>query len=146
MPARIREFCAETGQEAPETPAEVVRTVLESLALAHGQTVALLREATGAEPAEIHVVGGGARNERLCRWTADAARMPVLAGPEEATLVGNMLGQALATGELGSLAEGREVVRASFPPRVYEPSGSAGWDEAGERFAELLAAPAGRPG
>jgi rhamnulokinase len=144
MPARIREFCAETGQEAPETPAEVVRTVLESLALAHGQTVAVLREATGAEPAEIHVVGGGARNERLCRWTADAARMPVLAGPEEATLVGNMLGQALATGELGSLAEGREVVRASFPPRVYEPSGSAGWDEAGERFAELLAAPAGR--
>jgi rhamnulokinase len=142
MPARVRAFCRETGQEAPQTPAQVVRCVLESLALAHARVIGKLRAAAGADPVEIHVVGGGARNERLCRWTAHAAGLPVLAGPEEATLVGNMLGQALAIGELASLGEAREVVRASFAPRVYEPSASAGWDEAGQRFSELSAAPA----
>jgi len=141
MPALVREFCRETGQEPPGSPAEVVRCILESLALKHAQVIATLRAATGADPREIHVVGGGARNERLCRWTADAAGLPVLAGPEEATVVGNMLGQALAMGEIASLAEAREVVRASFAPRVHEPGASSGWDEAGGRFAELAGAP-----
>jgi rhamnulokinase len=141
-PGLIRRFCLETGQEPPESPGEVVRCILESLALGHAQVIAALRTATGADPREIHVVGGGARNERLCRWTADAAGMPVLAGPEEATLVGNMLGQAMAMGEIDSLEEARQVVRASFAPRVHEPHGSGAWDEAGQRFAELAAAPA----
>jgi rhamnulokinase len=140
MPERVREFCRETGQEPPEAPAEVVRCVLESLALKHAHVIGVLREATGADPAEVHVVGGGARNERLCRWTADAAGLPVIAGPEEATLVGNMLGQILAAGEVASLAEARDVVRASFAPRVHEPAGGGGWGEAGERFAGLLRA------
>ena len=81
MPQQIREFCAESGQAVPEEPGVVVRCILESLALKHAQTIDLLRAATGADPTEVHIVGGGARNELLCRWTAAASGLPVLAGP-----------------------------------------------------------------
>jgi len=139
MPDRIVSFCRETGQPAPETDAAVARCVLESLALKHAHAVELLRQAAAVAPVELNVVGGGARNELLCGWTAHAAGLPVLAGPEEATLVGNLLVQALALGELGSPAEAREVVRASFRPTVYEPEQSEEWQEARERFSTLLA-------
>jgi rhamnulokinase len=137
MPARIREFCARTGQSEPVDPGAVVRCILESLALKHAQVVALLGDVTGSAPTEIHFVGGGARNELLCRWTANASGLPVLAGPEEATTIGNLLVQAIALGELSSLDEAREVVRASFSPSVHEPT--ADWREARARFDELLA-------
>ncbi len=142
MPARIRDYCAATGQPQPADPAAVTRCILESLALKHAETVELLASVAGAAPTELHVVGGGARNEPLCRWTASAAELPVLAGPEEATLLGNLLVQAIALGELGSLADGREVVRASFAPRVHEPEPSSRWREARARFAALGAAEA----
>lgn len=137
MPARIVDFCLRTGQPQPVTPGEVTRCILESLALKHGQIVALLGEVTGNTATELHVVGGGARNELLCDWTAQAAELPVLAGPEEATLMGNLLVQAMALDELASLEEAREVVRASYASAVYEPSGSAAWREARERFTRL---------
>jgi rhamnulokinase len=137
IPQRIREFCAATGQPQPEDVPAVSRCILESLALKHAEVVGLLASVTGAVPPELHVVGGGARNEPLCRWTASAAELPVLAGPEEATLVGNLLVQAIALGEIGSLADAREVVRASFAPRVYEPEQSCRWTEARARFAKL---------
>ena len=85
----------------------------------------------------IHIVGGGARNELLCAWTAQAAGLPVLAGPEEATVLGNLLVQAMALGEIASLDEARAVVHASFAPVRLEPRGSADWQEARERFAQL---------
>jgi rhamnulokinase len=137
MPSRIKEFCRQTGQREPDTVGEIARCVLESLALKHAETVDVLREVTGSTPSTLHVVGGGARNALLCAWTASAAGLPVLAGPEEATLVGNLLVQAMTLGEIGSLREAREVVRASFEPVVYEPKASAGWQEARARFAEL---------
>ena len=138
MPRRVHEFCAATRQPVPTTPAAVVRCILESLALKHARTVDVLREAAGASPHEVHVVGGGARNELLCRWTAEACGLPVLAGPAEATEVGNIVVQAIALGELQSLHEGRELVRASFVPTVYEPVAGRAWDEARARFAALL--------
>lgn len=137
MPRRIQAFCRETNQPEPAGVGEIVRCVLESLALKHAETVDVLRRVTGADPAELHVVGGGARNELLCAWTAEAAGLPVLAGPEEATVVGNLLVQAIALGEIASLAEAREVVRASFEPTTYEPARSAEWQEARARFAQL---------
>jgi len=137
MPRRIRGFCRNTNQPEPAGVGETVRCVLESLALKHAETVDVLRAVTGADPAELHVVGGGARNELLCAWTAEASGLPVLAGPEEATLLGNLLVQATALGEIGSLAEARDVVRASFEPTTYEPTHSAVWQEARERFARL---------
>ena len=141
MPARVRAFCAHTGQPEPVDPGAVVRCILESLALKHAQTIDLLACVTGATPKEIHVVGGGARNELLCRWTADAVGLPVLAGPEEATLLGNMLVQAVALGEIASLAEGRELIRASAAPTAYEPQETSKWQEAKERFAGAVALP-----
>lgn len=141
MPARVRAFCAHTGQPEPVDPGAVVRCILESLALKHAQTIDVLASVAGASPREIHVVGGGARNELLCRWTADAAGLPVLAGPEEATLLGNMLVQAMALGEISSLAEGRELIRASVAPTAYEPQETSKWQEAKERFAGAVALP-----
>jgi rhamnulokinase len=86
-------------------------------------------------------VGGGARNSLLCRLTAGATRRPVLAGPVEATALGNALVQAMAFGDLGSLADIRAVVRRSTTPRAFEPEDNAdAWDEAYERFLRLVAA------
>jgi rhamnulokinase len=140
MPARIQEFCAVTRQEVPEGDGAVVRCVLESLVLKHRHMIEQLEMATGTAPPEVHVVGGGARNSFLCRGTADATGLPVLAGPVEATEIGNLLGQAIGLGELGSLAEAREVVRASFPPTVYEPGDPTPWDEAFGRFEAVAGA------
>jgi rhamnulokinase len=134
MPRRIREYCASTGQPEPEDHGAVVRCVLESLALKHAQTLDLLQEATGAELREAHIVGGGARNELLCRWTASASGLPVHVGPAEATEVGNLLVQAIALGELGSVEDAREVVRLSFEPTIHEPADADLWREARGRF------------
>jgi rhamnulokinase len=141
VPDRIRSFCAESSQAVPEDAGAVVRCVLESLALKHGQTIRSLAEATGAAPPEVHVVGGGARNALLCQWTADAAGLRVLAGPAEATAIGNLAAQAIALGELSSLADARAVIRASFEPTVYEPADSSAWLEAAERFERLAGSP-----
>jgi rhamnulokinase len=137
MPERIRRFCDATGQPVPDDDGAVVRCVLESLALKYRQTIGLLSEAADASPSEIHVVGGGARNDVLCRWTAAATGLPVVAGPAEATEIGNLLVQAIGLGELGSLAEAREVVRRSFAPAVYEPADDAAWDDACGRLGGL---------
>jgi rhamnulokinase len=141
MPARVRAFCAHTGQAEPVEPGAVVRCILESLALKHAQTVELLGSVTGTSPREIHVVGGGARNELLCGWTADAAGLPVHAGPEEATLLGNLLVQAMSLGEIDSLADAREIVAASVVPTTYDPRETAAWQEARERFAAAVTLP-----
>jgi rhamnulokinase len=136
LPERIREYCAETGQPIPDSPAAVVRCLLESLALEHRHAVELLARTAGITPSAVHLVGGGARNAPLCQWTADATGLPVLAGPVEATAIGNILVQAIALGELVSTADARDVVRASFPPEVFEPTGTEAWDEASDRARE----------
>jgi len=140
MPERIAAFCARTGQPVPESPGEVVRCALESIALGHARAIALLHEVTGELPPELHVVGGGARNRVLCQWTADATGLPVLAGPEEATVIGNLAVQAIALGEISSLEEARRVVRASIPLTLHEPGAASAWSDARARFAALAAA------
>jgi rhamnulokinase len=139
MPERIRAFCARTGQPVPETEGEIVRCALESIALSHARAVSLLRDVTGEQPPELHVVGGGARNRLLCQCTADATGLPVLAGPEEATVIGNLAVQAFALGEVSSLEEARRVVRASVPLTLYEPGADGAWSEARARHAQLAA-------
>jgi rhamnulokinase len=139
LPRRIREACAESGQPVPLEDGAVVRCILESLALKYAQTVELLAKATDVRPPEVHLVGGGALNAPLCEWTAAATGLPVLAGPAEATAIGNLAVQAMARGELASLAQAREAVRASFSPTVYEPADSSRWQEAAGRFEKLTA-------
>jgi rhamnulokinase len=109
-----------------------VRSALVSLACKYRLVLERLERAAGVEVEVVHVIGGGSRNELLCRLTADLLRRPVLAGPVEATALGNVLVQARAVGELGSLAEMRAVAAASADPVVYEPSGDA--EEIYERF------------
>jgi rhamnulokinase len=137
MPKRIRAFCDHTGQPAPDTPGEIVRCALESIAFAHARAVTLLGDVTGGTPAKLHVVGGGARNGLLCQGTADATGLPVLAGPKEATVIGNLAVQALALGEIESLEEARSVVRASIPLTVYEPGAGTAWNDGRARFDAL---------
>ncbi len=141
VPRLVVDFCAESGQSPPDGAGAIVRCILESLALRHAQVIELLASVTQRDLTELHVVGGGARNELLCSWTAEASGRPVLAGPDEATLLGNLLVQAMALGEIGSLAEAREVVSGSFATRTFEPTRSAGWQEARERFSQLVRAP-----
>jgi rhamnulokinase len=139
MPERIAAYCRETGQEAPEDPGQVVRLILESLALKTSTVIETIAALTGTSPRAIHMVGGGSRNRLLCELTAQATGLPVLAGPAEATAIGNLLVQAIAIGELASVAEGRELVRRSFPVETYEPRAeAAGWGEARGRFAGLI--------
>jgi len=138
MPARVSGFCEATGQGAVEEPGAVVRCVLESLALAYRRVIEESEKLTGRTVPVIHVVGGGSQNALLCQLTADATGRPVLAGPVEATALGNVLVQAHGRGRLGSLEEIREVVRASVEVSRYEPGGDAdGWQEAVERFDAL---------
>ena len=137
MPARIRAFCARTGQKTPETRGEIVRSALESLALKYRWVLEKL-EIMQARPLQtIHILGGGSQNQLLCQLAADATQRLVIAGPIEATAAGNILMQAIARGHIASLAEGREVVRRSFELATYEPGSAAGWDEAYERFLAI---------
>lgn len=138
MPARIRAFCGATGQDPVEEPGAVVRCVLESLALAYRRVIEESEALTGRLVSVVHVVGGGSQNALLCRLTASATGRPVLAGPVEATALGNVLVQAHGKGRVGSLAEMRDVARASVEVRRYEPEQDAcRWEEAYERFASL---------
>ncbi len=140
MPARVRAFCTRTGQTPPETEGAIVRCALESLALKYRWVLEKLEVLTGRTLRAIHVVGGGSQNGLLCQLTADATGRPVLAGPVEATAMGNALMQALARGRIGSLAEGREVVRRSCEVTTYAPRPAAAWDDAYARFLEIRAA------
>ena len=144
MPGRIRRFCERTGQRPPESVGEVVRCIFESLALKYRWVIERAERVSGVRAGVVHVVGGGARNALLCRLTAEAARRPVLAGPDEATVLGNVLVQAHAAGMLGGLGEIREVVRASVPAEVYEPEeADEGWEEAYGRLCGLVGLPSG---
>jgi rhamnulokinase len=134
MPARIVAACRESGQEPPSTRGEVVRSVLTSLACKYRLVLERLERATGRDIAVVHVIGGGARNELLCRLTARLLGRPVIAGPIEATALGNVLIQARATGELGSIAELRGVAAESAAPVVYEPD--LDMDDTYARFLE----------
>ncbi len=138
MPARLRAFCRETGQTVPDDAGAVVRVALESLALKYRYVLESLERLFDRRLERIHIVGGGIQNRLLCQFTADATQRPVVAGPVEATAIGNLMVQALGLGEVGSLDEARQVVRESFVPEHYAPGPSDGWDTAYERFCQLL--------
>ena len=121
MPEEIGAYCRITGQAAPKSDGELVRVVLESLALSYRKALAEITRLRGKSPKRIHIIGGGANNSLLCELTAEATGLPVYAGPAEASSAGNILVQALAAGRLKSLQNMREVSRKSFNPTVYFP-------------------------
>ncbi|HVX86992.1 MAG TPA: rhamnulokinase family protein [Phycisphaerae bacterium] len=121
MPAKIVAQCQRTGQRAPATPGEFARVILESLAASYGKVIAMLQEITGKTFRRLHIVGGGSRNELLNQMAADATGLEVLAGPVEATALGNILTQALAAGQITSLDQGRELVARTAGVKAYHP-------------------------
>lgn len=137
MVDRIQVFCRETEQPIPQTHAEVVRCILESLALEYRWGMEKLRELSGRALPVIHIIGGGSRNGLLNQLTADATGCEVIAGPVEATAIGNILLQAIALGHLSSLMEGRALVRRSFDVTSYEPQNHSAWDESYSRYLDL---------
>jgi rhamnulokinase len=137
MPAAIRDYCRRTLQTVPADEGAVIRCALESLAVRYRLVLGWLEQLVGGRIETIHIVGGGARNRQLCQATADACHRVVLAGPVEATAIGNLLVQAIARGDLGSIVEARQVVRASFAVDRYEPQNAAAWDTACEKFSSL---------
>ncbi len=141
MPEAIAAYCQTTGQVAPMTRAALIRSLLEGLALKYRYVIEQLRLVVGHPIETIHVIGGGSRNTLLCQLTADATRIPVVAGPAEATAIGNILVQAMATGRIASPAEMRAIIRESFELKTYAPTGTeAAWDAAYARFRGLLEA------
>ena len=139
MPEKIREFCRKTSQPVPESVGEVVRCIYESLALKYRNTVENIERIQGKKAKKINVVGGGTKDKFLSQMTADACNLPVCAGPEEATAIGNLMMQVMAAGEISTLAEAREIVANSFELKNYEPCADRGaWDDAYEKFCKLL--------
>lgn len=138
MPRRIRAYCEETNQPAPETRGQFARAIYESLALKYRWAIRRLeRDILGYDVECLHIVGGGSNNTLLNRMTAGAIAKPVLAGPGEATAIGNLLVSAMALGEIDSLSSLRVVVRASFETQEFLPENTSAWDDAYVRFLSL---------
>ncbi|MHB9037976.1 MAG: rhamnulokinase [Armatimonadota bacterium] len=138
MPARIREFCSRTGQPIPESEGEVVRTALEGVALKCRWALEAIETSTGRPIPKIHIVGGGTQNKLLCKLTADVTGKPVLAGPVEATAIGNIIVQAIGLGHISSLDGGREIIRNSFELEAYDPQGSPRIEDAYGKLKSLI--------
>ena len=139
MPKRIRDYCRRTNQPEPADAGTLIRAILESLALKYRYVAESLEEITGHKLECIHMVGGGIQNHLLCQLTADATNLPLIAGPLEATAIGNILMQAIGTGDLANIEEARQIVRRSFEPAYYEPCSQRDtWDQAYAQFKQLL--------
>jgi len=138
MPARIQKYCVDTNQKVPQTKGQILRVALEGIALKYRWVLERLEELTGKHLDPIHIIGGGTQNRFLNQLTADSTGRRVIAGPVEATAIGNLLMQAIALKHLNSLGEAREVVRASFEPEIHEPKRTADWDEAYARLQKVV--------
>jgi rhamnulokinase len=137
MPEAICNFCRKTGQTVPSDKGGVLRCAIESIAMRFRKVLGDLESLAGGRIETIHIVGGGIQNRQICQAAADACGRRVVTGPIEATATGNLMMQALAAGDVGSIAEAREVVRRSISVDVYEPQNTAAWDEAYGRFSKI---------
>ena len=138
MPQAIAAFCAKTGQPAPSSAGAFTRTVLESLALKYRHVLELLESLTETKFEILRIVGGGSQNDMLNQFAANATGRQVLAGPSEATALGNLAMQMVGIGAVASLDQARGIVADSFSPRKFEPKDTAQWQQAYERFRKLV--------
>lgn len=137
MEDAIREYCRKTGQHVPTTEGETVRCIFDSLALKYRSVLDSLREVSPNPIEKLHVIGGGSKNAFLCQLTANATGIPVLAGPSEATALGNIMVQAMALGVVKSLKEIRQVIGKSVNPDVYNPQDTDAWETAYKTFVKI---------
>ena len=138
MPAAIADFCSQTGQVVPSGPAGYTRAILESLAFKYRVVIDSLEELTGERYSHVRIVGGGSRNRLLNQFTADVTGRPVIAGPVEATALGNIAMQMLATGAVSSLQEARRVIDHSFPSERFVPIDPDRWNARYRRYQEYV--------
>lgn len=138
MPSRIQKYCVDTNQRVPQTKGQIIRVVLESIALKYRLVLERLEELSGKHLEPLHIIGGGTRNKLLNQFTADSTGRTVITGPVEATAIGNILMQAIGMKHISSLAEAREVVRISFEPEIFEPRLNSAWDEAYTRLKKVV--------
>lgn len=138
MVERINDYCLSTHQPLPTTRGEIIRAILQGLALCYRYTIDQLEKASGITTDTIHIVGGGSRNYLLNQFTADATGRKVVTGPIEATAVGNIISQSIAMGDIANWQQGVAVIRNSFPIDVYLPGDQAPWDQAYIQFLERI--------
>ena len=136
MPKRINEHLAKTGQQTTDDKGQIIRIILESLALRYRAVMEYIEDATGNKIDVLHIVGGGIQNEMLCQFTANALGKKVITGPIEATASGNILMQAIATGQVKSLSDARKIVRKSFDLKEYQPQDVAVWEKQYQKTRE----------
>jgi rhamnulokinase len=137
MVEAIEAFCARTNQPAPETPGAATKAILESLAFRYRMVLEWLEELVGYRLEEIRIIGGGSKNRLLNQFTANATGRPVIAGPVEATALGNIAMQMLATGGVSSLDDARAIIGRSFPTDRFEPEHTGEWEKQYQRFKTL---------
>lgn len=138
MPAAIKDYCRRTGQYVPETKGEIIRCVVESLALKYRSSIDELTRITGKEYKTVHIVGGGVKNRLLCQFTANATGRPVVAGPVEGTAFGNIAVQLMANGGIASIAQARSIIRDSIELDEYAPLQTDEWERAYRRYLEII--------
>ncbi len=139
MPEAIRKYCRRTNQPIPEDEGPMIRCALESLVLRYRMVLSYLEQLVGRELSTIHIVGGGVQNQLLCQFAADACQREVVAGPVEATAIGNVMMQAIGSGQLGSVEEARALVRQSDDIVRYQPRPHGHWDDGYARLQQLVA-------
>ncbi|MGF7045631.1 rhamnulokinase [Paenibacillus sp. DS2015] len=137
MPNEIRSYCRESGQPEPVTEGEVIRCVLESLALRYRQVLEQAEELCEVNFEGLHMVGGGIQNRLLCQFTSNAIQRPLWAGPIEASAIGNIMVQLVASGQLEDMAAGKDLIRNSFPVESYGPQDSKAWTDAYEKYSQI---------
>ncbi|MDL2234478.1 rhamnulokinase [Ruminococcaceae bacterium OttesenSCG-928-L11] len=138
IPERVRDFCRSTGQPVPETVGQVMRCIYESIALKYRNTFDMLKDTAGKSSQVIHLVGGGTKDNLLCRMTANSCNVPVVAGPIEATVLGNVAVQLIAVGEIADIREARRIIGDSQALITYEPDDADSWQTAYGRFRTCL--------
>ena len=131
-------YIKNTGQATPNTDGAIARAILEGLAMRYRICLGMLEDLLGYRLDTIHIVGGGVRNQLLCQMTADACNRTVVAGPVEATALGNVISQMLALGRFDNVAQAREWMRQSSSIEVYQPRSAADWDAALARMQPYL--------
>jgi len=138
IPARIQKFCEMTNQYVPQTVGEIVRCIYESLALKYRHSFLNLKKITGKDFGGIHIVGGGTKDPLLCQLTANSCNTVVSAGPIEATALGNIAVQLMASGDIKDIKEARTIIRDSFDIKEYTPKETSLWDDAYVKYVEIL--------
>ena len=138
MEEAISQYCQKTNQVAPTTQQEIIQCVIESMALKYAYTIRRMEEITNVRADVVYIGGGGIQNNFMCQFIANATNKQVIAGPIEASAIGNGLSQLRALGEIKSLEEGREVVAKSFEMLEYSPENETKWKRFKEQFITYL--------